>query len=232
MVKKNRKFVKIEVGNIAYEFPDLEGSTIYRINPNLFKSVRSSIVTKIIKEDLVPLIYEGHMLIGEKKIPEQFDSNGIKEDMLESEKIHSRYVQKEYLKKSRAYWEERYSFDELIWFQDFIDIFCEFEGRVGVEWLRLFEIVRGPLPQDFPDSIAYSVMICNVLYRKMEKYKSKLIKKYFHENEEAIKQICNMRIPDDLPVDEKLGITTKDFVKHVKHIADEKGIFNLSQTST
>ncbi|GAG13036.1 unnamed protein product, partial [marine sediment metagenome] len=111
--------------------------------------------------------------------------------------------------------------------ESFIETVFDLEGKVGDEWYRLFEIVRGNLPTNFPSDVAFSIMIENVLNRKFVKYENKLMKEYFEKRPEAIKMILGMQVPEDLPVWPDMGLEVKHFIKYAQQLAEEQGLLRM-----
>lgn len=217
-----KKVTQIIVGGAVFDIPGVELNIKYRVGASMFKGVRESVVREIITIDLAGLIYHGHQIIEDKKIPSDFQIEQIKQDIMKGPRLHTPEVQKVYLKETRKYWEERFSLDELVWLDDFAETYVNLEGRMGDEWLKLYSMVRGELPDDFPKFVSFSVMISNVLLRRSEKLKRKILKDYFNENENALSLLLSLRTPDNLPIDERIGLAIKDFVKYARAIDDER----------
>lgn len=215
------------VGNRKYNLPTIQRGLIYRIEGNAFSGVRISVIDELVENVFAEVIVGGHELIINKSIPSYFDTHNIKYDIHNSDEFHNKKIQTLYLRKTRTYWEERYSWDELVFMENFIETVCELDGKVGDEWYRLFEIARGELPLDFPGDIAFSIMIENVLSRKLAKYESKVMKEYFENNPDSIKQILSMQVPNDLPVWPDMGLEVKHFIKYAQSLADEKGLLRI-----
>jgi len=215
------------VGIDKYVIPSIQAGLVYRVEGSAFKGVRESEKRKIVQEVFAEVLIGGHELIGNKEIPATFDTKRIRHDIHESENFHEKKTQSEYLKKTRVYWEERYSWDELVFMENFIETVYEIDGKVGDEWYRLFEIVRGQLPRDFPMDIAFSIMIENVLERRLIKYENKAMKEYFETHPEAVKQILGMQVPSDLPIWPDMGLETKHFIKYAQKLAEDQGLLRI-----
>jgi len=215
------------VGIDKYVIPSIQAGLVYRVEGSVFRGVRESEKRKIVQEVFAEVLIGGHELIGNKPIPEFFHTKDIKRDIHESDDFHDKKSQAAYLRETRTYWEERYSWDELVFMENFIETVYEIEGKVGDEWYRLFEIVRGPLPRDYPNGVAFSIMIENVLERRLMKYENKLMKEYFDERPEAVKQILGMQVPSDLPVWPDMGIEVKHFIKYAQRLAEDQGLLKI-----
>jgi len=215
------------IGIDKYAIPSIQGGLVYRVEGSAFKGVRESEKRKIAQEVFAEVIIGGHELIGDKEIPLNFDTKRIRRDIHDSDDFHDKKSQSAYLKQTRVYWEERYSWDELVFMENFIETVYEIDGKVGDEWYRLYEIVRGTLPRDFPNDIAFSIMVENVLERRLMKYESKVMKAYFEEHPEAVKQILGMQVPSDLPVWPDMGLEEKHFIKYAQRLAEDQGLLRI-----
>jgi len=229
MKKKSpeKELTYILVGTEKYAIPSIQRGLVYRIDGGFFRGVRESAKVGLITEVIADIVVEGHNLIGDKDIPETFHTKEIRRDIHDSDEFHERKSQAAYLKQTRSYWEERYTWDELVFMENFIETVYDLEGKVGDEWYRLYEIVRGELPRDFPRDVAFSIMIENVLERKLGKYTNKIMREYFKENPDAIKQILSMQVPSDLPIWPDMGFEVKHFIKYAQALADEKGLLKV-----
>lgn len=206
----------IDIGMNKYEVAPFN-NTIFRMNKSLFKGVRSDIIEEIL-DDFADILERAEKLSENKEIPEEFHEKEIKKDIVDGEDHHDRASQKFYLRENRFYWEEKYTIEEMRWMVDFQYFISEMEGRVGDEWFRLYEIIRGFLPASFPNNISFSVMINNVCDRKINKYINSTVREYFRHNPNSIEHLKKWEIPDNLILDIDIGLTIEEYVKQAEKI--------------
>jgi len=212
------------VGTKKYIVPDLPEALTYRIGKSAFRGVGKRIRDDLVNE-LADMLVIGYDLLMNGKdivIPPTFDIDGIKNDIMNPDIKHDHEVQKLYLRETRKYWEQRYSFRELTWLVDFGDMVLELGGDVGEEWYRMYEIIKGEMPEDFPAVVSFSLMIDNVCERRIEKYVRRVVKDYFEEHPEAIGIINQQKIPEDLPVDAVIGLEPTDFIRYAHEKIEER----------
>ena len=210
------------VGDRKIQIPGVLGETMFRISPRCFSGIRHEVVGECLK-DFIILVNNGGALAKGKHIPATFDDENIKRDIIDGSMNHDRRVQTQYLKKTRKYWEDRYSFPELLWINDFDFFVSEIEGRVGSEWFKLYEIIRGPIPNDFPTPISFAIMIGNIWDWKVHKYMRKTIKEYFKEHPESIERLLHMEIPMGMPLYNEIGLTVEEFYSEAIDIRIKSG---------
>jgi len=185
------------VGTKKYIVPDLPETLVYTIGRSAFRGVGKKVRDELVNElaDMLVIGYELLMNGENIVIPSKFNVEGIKNDIMDPDSNHDNEVQKLYLRESRKYWEQRYSFRELTWLVDFGDMVLELDGNVGEEWYRMYEIIKGEMPPHFPAVVSFSLMIDNVCERRIEKYIRRVIREYFEEHPEAIEVINQQKIP-------------------------------------
>ena len=209
------------LGSKRYIVDGVLGQSKFRVSDSVFHGAPSKTVDGCVK-DLMKLIRDAAVLVDNKPIPEVFHESEIKYDILRGDEKHDRKVQAAYLKVTRKYWEARYSFPELIWLNDFAFYANELEGKVGVEWYKLYEIIRGMLPRDYPSTISFNIMIENVWDWKSHKHMRRVMKEYFLEYPESIDVFMKMGIPDNLPIDNSIGLTVEEFFNFARGLVMKK----------
>lgn len=208
---------KIIVGNRIFDIPDVNENATYTISASCFKGVRDSTVGELVKFDLSSLIVRGHEIISNKPIPIQFHEKETREDIINGEDRHDYDAQKKYLKETRKMWESRYTLDEMIWFNDFHTAITELEGRVSPNWYRLYEIIKGGLPSDFPSGLRFPYFIENVFARYHDKLLNNTIKTYIRENlEDARRIIDKLEMPNNLVLDPRIGLTPSTYYEFIR----------------
>lgn len=208
-------------GSKRYIIDGVLGQSKFRVSDSVFSGASSKTVEACVK-DFIKLIWDAGVLVEKKSIPEFFHESEIKHDVLRGDERHDAKVQAVYLKETRKYWEARYSFRELIWLIDFSFYANELEGKIGVEWYKLYEIVRGELPRDYPTSISFNTMIDNVWNWKTHKHIRKVMKEYFARHSESIDVFMKMSIPDDLPLDSEIGLTVEEFFNFARGLVMQR----------
>lgn len=204
----------IDIGLNKYQINPFN-DTVFKMNKSLFKGIRQDIIEDIL-DDFADILERAEKLSEDKTIPEVFHEKEIKQDIVDGEDHHDRTTQKFYLRGNRRYWEDRYTIEEMRWMVDFQYFISEMEGRVGDEWFRLYEIIRGFLPASFPESISFSVMINNVCDRKINKYINWTVKKYLIDNPKAIEHLRKWEIPEGLILDPDIGLTIEEYVRQAE----------------
>lgn len=207
---------KIIIGLKSYTVVGVEEDVKYGISEKCFKGVRKQVVDEAVCYDFATIISVGHELLKTKEIPTIFHEKTIKNDIINGESQSDPSVQKGYLKLTRKYWEGRYSLTEMLWFSNFLLFICEIDGQVTDNWWRLYEIIRGELPSDFPPALRFPMMMENVLQRYSEKLITRTIKEYLTTNEEGLKKIQKLEIPDDLVLINEIGVTPSTYFNFVR----------------
>jgi len=201
----------------TYHIPDVPDSLIFTMSDRCFRGVRKAAVDGLAMYELARLIVRGYEFSLSKDIPKKFDIKGIKIDLFKKPEVHDAEVCKEYLKAHREYWERRYNLDELCWVSDFWDIMNELgeEGGISDEWLKLFEIVRGPVPQ-LPNVVCFGHMIDDVADRLSNNTVRKFVRNYFDEHPEAVEIFLHGNLPDELPINMDVGLDIEEYEERAR----------------
>lgn len=206
----------IDIGIRKYRIPAF-GNAVFRISSGLFRGIREDASIGML-EEFSELLLKAEKLINENEICDVFHEKDIKQDIIHGEEFHDGKLQKFYLKETRQYWENRYSIEVLTWMVDFQYFVSEMDGKIGSEWYKLYEIIRGDLPDDFPNGLSFSIMINNVCDRKIDKYINHTVKEYFSKYPNAIDYLRQWKIPDNLPLHPDIGLTVEEFVKQAEKL--------------
>jgi len=212
----------IVVGDRKIAIPGVLGELSFHISGRCFVGIHREVVDECLK-DFIKLLKDGGALSANRKVPASFNEETIKRDIVDGSAWHDKRTQSKYLKETRKYWERKYSFPELLWMNDFGFVMLEVEGKVGVEWFRLYEIIRGPLPRDYPVSVSFNILIGNVWDWKVHKYMRKTISDYFKEHYDSIEKLLHFEIPMGMPIYNEIGLTVEEFFAEAVRIRSEEG---------
>ena len=207
--------ITIVVGKKKYDVIGIDATADYGISASCFKGVRINAVDEIVCYDFANLIKTGYELIEGKKIPETFHEKEIRHDIVHGEDENDYEIQKFYLKGTRKHWEEKYTLREMVWLSNFYVFVSELDGKVSDNWFRLYEVIRGDIPEDFPPSLRFSVVMENVSLRYCMRLITKTIKEYLIAHPEGEKLLEQLKIPDDLILIPEIGLTPSEYLEFI-----------------
>lgn len=194
-----------------YTIQDIPSNIVFAIS-TLNKS--SKVYELNIVQDLASLLIRGYSFANKKPFKE-VNTNLIKDNIFNLYKTSSNAVQKSYLRRTRKFWEDKFSFEEMLWMVDYRYCLSELEGTFSDNWYMLYGLIIGDLPKDFPKEVSFACLIENVLYNKINKYIHQTIKKYLEDNPTAILAIKNGKVPKDISTYPIIGLDEKAYVKYV-----------------
>jgi len=204
---------RIVIGNRILEIPGVLGDRIdFPISPEALVVFDPNMLTRVL-EIVKDIVIDAQPLIDVVKLPKVFHESAIRFDIIKGKDFNDEAIMRSYLKLERSYWEFRYKIEAFGWFCQFHSTIKAFNGRVGSQWFRLYEMVRGPIPVDFPKTVSFSVMIENVGSHRVSKYKRKVISEFFREHPEAIMQLLKNEIPPGIPIREEIGLNYELFLR-------------------
>lgn len=211
---------KIVIGDKTWNVSGIPKDMVFTISSKFSKHIAHEIIDEIVRKDLAKIVVFGYELIESRDVPESLEVEEIKYDIFRKDEIHDKETCKIYLRQTRRWWEEHYSDNEFRWMSDFIFCITEIEASIGSEWFKMFRMVRGNLPIDFPASIRFATMIDNVWYWKKEKKANKIIKQYFEDNNDKIDVVLNGYIPESMIIDDELNLTFDKYAYSAKWLKD------------
>lgn len=207
--------ISILIGKKIYDVIGIEANASYEISVSCFKGVRSAAVEEIVCFDFANLLKVAYELIDGKPIPETFHEKEIKQDIIKGEDLNDYEIQKFYLKEKRKYWENRYSLKEMVWLSNFYTFVSELDGKMSRNWFQLYEVIRGDIPEDFPPSLRFPVVMENVSLRYCTRLIGKTIKEYLLTHPEGEKLLSELKIPDDLVLIPDIGLNPSEYLEFI-----------------
>jgi len=235
MVTSGKMGGTLIIGKKSYKVINIPEHSFYRIlDPGCSVSIYKTFVDEV--ADVLATTYRR---VGPEKfkLTNKFDSKKLREDLLLMKYKHIPKDQAEYLKKTRQYWEDKYTNGELRAMIDLLEFFEEFDVSMGSrdqmiigkglgdEWYELYENIKGDLPEDYPHYFVwFGSLIDNVTGKKFDKIINRTVRQYFKDRPGIENDMRIGDVPDDLILDWEIGLEPMEYFEYSRELRKKERV--------